>query len=97
MSTAEVGEPREDAVKPQSKLSESVVAAEVHQGEKDEEDVEGEGKQDGGKDASDSEMSVLIDEEPAKKRKGRQSKDSVRSAILESTSNEQLNALFDML
>ena len=97
MSTAEVGEPREDAVKPKSKLSESVVAAEVHKGEKDEEDIEGEGKQDGGKDASDSEMSVLIDEEPAKKRKGRKSKDSVRFAVLEFTSSRQLNTLFDML
>ena len=97
VSTAEVGEPREDAVKPKSKLSESVVAAEVHKGEKDEEDITGEGKQDGGKDASDSEMSVLIDEEPAKKRKGRKSKDSVRFVILEFTSNAQLNALFDLL
>lgn len=85
-------------VKPKSKLSESVVTADVHNGGDNEEGDEKEVKQqDDGKDASDSEMSVLIDEEPTRKPKGRKSKDSVRFAILESTSTGQLNTFFDML
>ncbi|KAI0091584.1 hypothetical protein BDY19DRAFT_991274 [Irpex rosettiformis] len=73
VSTADVADTHEDPVKPKSKLSESMTAVDVHEGVGEEKGEK--------KDASDSEMSVLVDEEPAKKRKGKKSKDANADSV----------------